>query len=72
MNMSARNSDMMQASAVGSCRASTTVPLIEQHMVVGGELIRITSEEHLTSSSFMAFFRKDLLGEEGGVVGLLS
>jgi hypothetical protein len=36
---SARNSNMMLISTVGLCRASTTIPLNEQGMVVEGERI---------------------------------
>ena len=47
--VSARYSDMILVSTVGLCRASTTVPLDEQGMVVAGERIQIASEEHFTS-----------------------
>ena len=47
--VSARNIDMILVSTVGLCRASTTVPLNEQGMVVEGERIRIASIEHFTS-----------------------
>ena len=47
--LSVRNSDMILVSTVGLCRASMTVPLDEQGMVVEGERIRIASEECFTS-----------------------
>ena len=40
---------MMLVLTVGLCRASTTIPLNEQGMVVEGERILIASEEHFTS-----------------------
>ena len=43
------NSNMILVSTVGLCRASMTVPLDEQGMVVEGERIRIASEECFTS-----------------------
>ena len=48
-SVSARNSDMILVSTVGLCKASTTVPLNEQSVVVEGERIRIASEERFTS-----------------------
>ena len=45
----ARNLDMILVSTVGLCRASTTVPLNEQGMVVEGERISIASEERFPS-----------------------
>ena len=44
-----RNSDMILVSTVGLCRASITVPLNEQGMVVEGEIIQIASKECFTS-----------------------
>ena len=44
-----RNSDMILASTMGLCRASTIVPLNEQGMAVEGERIKIASEERFTS-----------------------
>ena len=64
----AKNSDMMLVPTVGLCRASTTVPLNEQGMVVEGERIQIASEERFTSISH--FFDGLALGEvfsEGSV-----
>jgi hypothetical protein len=40
---------MILASTVGLWRASTTVPLNEQGMVVEGERIQIALEKHFTS-----------------------
>ena len=46
------------------------VPLIEQEMVVEGELIRNASEGRFTASNHSSLM--DFLGEERDVVGLLS
>ena len=51
-------------------RNATTVPLIEQEMVVDGLLIRNASEEHFIPSNHSSFI--DFLGEERDAVGLLS
>ena len=49
IRVTTRNSDMILVSTVGLCRASTTIPLNEQGMVVEGERICIASEERFTS-----------------------
>ena len=46
------------------------IPLIEQEMVVEGELILNASEERFIPSNHSSFM--DFLGEERDVVGLLS
>jgi hypothetical protein len=66
---------MILTSMMGLRWASTIFPLIEQGMIVDGELIEITSEKHLTpsdQSSSMASLRIASLGGlggEGGTVG---
>ena len=63
-------------SMMGLMRASTVVPLIEQGVIVEGELIQISSEKHFSPfdhSSFMASSIDVSLrrsGGEGGTVGL--
>ena len=47
--ISTKNLDMILVSTVGLCRASITVPLNEQGMVVEDERIQIASEERFTS-----------------------
>ena len=56
-----RNSDMILVSTVELCRASMTVPLNEQGMVVEGERIRIALEERFTSNNHS--FGGSTLGE---------
>jgi len=61
---------------MGLMWASTVVPLIEQGVIVEGELIQIASEKCFSpsnQSSFMTSSRGALLwgsGGEGGAVGL--
>ena len=61
---------------MGLMWASTVVPLIEQGVIVEGELIQIASEKRFSpsdQSSFMASSRGASLqgsGGEGGTVGL--
>ena len=61
---------------MGLMWASTVVPLIEQGVIVEGELIQIASEKHFSpsdQSSFMASSSGASLrgsGGEGGTVGL--
>ena len=63
-------------SMMGLMWASMVVPLIEQGVIVEGELIQIASKKHFSPShhsSFMASSRGASLwgsGGEGGVVGL--
>ena len=63
-------------SMMGLMWASTVVPLIEQGVIVEGELIQIASEKRFSQSdqsSFMATSRGASLresGGEGGTVGL--
>ena len=63
-------------SMMGLMWASTVVPLIENGVIVEGELIQIASEKHFSQydqSSFMATSRGASLresGGEGGTVGL--
>ena len=63
-------------SIMGLMWASTVIPLIEQGVIVKGELIQNTSEKHFSPSdhsSFMASSRGASLrgpGGEGGAVGL--
>ena len=63
-------------SMMGLMWASTVVPLIEQGVIMEGELIQISSEKHfspLDHSSFMASLSGASLwgsGGEGGIVGL--
>ena len=55
-------------SMMGLTWASTVVPLIEQGVIMEGELIQISSEKHFSPSdhsSFMASSRG-----EGGTIGL--
>ena len=63
-------------SMMGLMWASMVIPLIEQGVIVEGELIQIASEKHFSpsdQSSFMASSRGASLwesGGEGGTVGL--
>src|SRR6185295_19905098 len=63
-------------SMMGLMWASTVVPLIEQGVIMEGELIQIASEKRFSpsdQSSFMASSRSASLresGGEGGTVGL--
>ena len=63
-------------SMMGLMWASTVVPLIEQGVIVEGELIQIASEKHFSpsdQSSFMTSSGSASLresGGEGGAVGL--
>src|SRR6185436_2878593 len=63
-------------SMMGLMWASTVVPLIEQGVIMEGELIQISSEKHFSPSdhsSFMDSSRGASLrgsGGEGGTVGL--
>ena len=63
-------------SMMGLMWASMVVPLIEQGVIVEGELIQIASEKHFSpsdQSSFMASSGSASLresGGEGGTVGL--
>jgi hypothetical protein len=67
---------MILTSMMGLRWASTIFPLIEQGMIIDGELIQIASKKHLTSfdqSSSVTSLRIALLGGsrgEGGTVGL--
>ena len=55
---------MILVPTMGLCRASMTIPLNEQGMVVKGERIRIASEERFTSINYS--FNGSTLGEALG------
>jgi hypothetical protein len=60
---------MILVSTVGLCRASITIPLNEQGMVVEGERIQIALKEHFTSITHSF---GGILGETlGGCVSFL-
>jgi hypothetical protein len=66
---------MILTSMIGLRKTSTVIPLIEQGMIVEGELIQIASKKHLTPSDhsfFMDSLRIALLGGSGGKGGTVG
>jgi hypothetical protein len=66
---------MILTSMMGLRWASTVISLIEQGMIIEGELIQIKSDKRLTPSDhsfFMASLRISLLGGSGGKGGTVG